>query len=222
METKEQQTVDLSQLTDEQLDELLKKREEKKRKDNEKKRIAYETDRDELVNKLVSRAMELNVLMRDFKKDAIERLEAFRERAQEYGEIRSHSKGGFSLRHSEGDIKVSYDRNTKIEYDERADHAAELIKDFLADMVKKRDQDAYEMIMSLLQKNKAGDFKPSLIMALISKRDRFADERWKKAIKLFEECHNTHLVSMSVSFYRKDQSGKDANIPLSLPSVSIE
>lgn len=215
-------TIDLTQLSDEQLDALLKQREDKKRKEAERKRLAYESERDKLILRLSKKAVEINALMTEFKRDAMERLEAFRERAQEYGEVRSHSKGGFSLRHSGGEYKVSFDRNTKIEYDERADHAADLIKDFLGDMIKKRDQDAYEMIMSLLQKNRAGDFKPSLIMALMSKRDRFGDSRWRKAIQLFEECHNTHLISMSVSFYRKDKSGKDSIIPLSLASIDIK
>ncbi len=222
MNTKEKQQIDLSQLTEEQLEQLLKERQEKKRKEAERKRAAYEKKRDELVSALVGDALKYHDQLKAFKKETVQKLEEFREMAQEYGEIRSTSKGGFSLRHSESGVKVSYDRNTKIEYDERADHAASLIKEFLQDMVKKRDQDAYELIMSLLQKNKSGDFKPSLIMALISKRDRFADERWQKAIKLFEECHNTHLVSMSVSFYRKDASGKDTNIPMSLPSINID
>lgn len=214
--------VDVSQLSDEELDRLLKERQEKKRREAEKKQVQYETDRDALVARLVDKARKLSESLAEFKAEAIREFKEFGDRAAEYGEIRSNSKGGYSLRHSQSLVKVVYGRNIKIEYDERADHAAGLIKDFLSDMIKKRDKDAYEMILTLLEKNKAGDFNPSMIGSLIKKRNRFNDPRWIRAIELFEECHNQHLISMGISFYTKNSQGKDVLIPLSLSSIEVD
>lgn len=223
METKQKkQTVDLSQLSEEELEKALKARKEKKRKEREKKKEEYEAKRDELVKRLVDDAMHIHTIMKEFKRDAIEELENFREVAREYGDIKRHSKGGFSLRHRESGAKVTYERNTKSEYDERADQAAELIREFLKDTVKKRYQEAYELISSLLAKNKAGDFNPSQIVKLIAMKDKFSDERWQKAIELFEECHNTILISMNVSFSQKNEMGKDINIPLTFASMDVK
>lgn len=222
METKEKQTVDLSQLSDKELQQLLKERKEKQRQQEERMKKEYEGKRDELVSVLVNEAVDIHRKMKRFKGETIQKLEVFREVAKAYGEIRSDSKGGFSLRHSKTGAKVTYERNTKSEYDERADMAAALIKEFLADMVKKKDKDAYELISSLLAKNKAGDFNPSMIVKLISMKNRFSDERWQKAVKLFEECHNTILISMNVSFKQKNDIGKDINIPLTFASINVE
>ena len=220
-ETKERQKVDLSSLSDEELQKALKQREEKLRQERQRRKQEYEAERDALVTDLVTKAHKLHKEMAEFKKEAYQKLEEFREKAKKYGDVRSHSKGGFSLRNSETGQKVTLERNTKAEYDERADLAASLIKEFLGDMVKKRDKDAYEMISSLLEKNKAGDFNPSMIVKLIRMKDRFNDERWQKAVELFEECHNTTLISMNVAFFQKNNSNKDVAIPLTFASLDV-
>lgn len=213
---------DISEMTSKELEQLLKDRKKKEAQEREKQRQKYEEERDKMVINFVNEALELHAKMASFKQRVITKLEEFRETAKEYGDVRSNSKGGFSLRRSDGEMVVVYERNVKSYYDERADMARDLIHDFLKDMVKSHDKNAYEFIQSLLVKNKQGDFHPSLIATLIKHEDRYSDDRWQKAIKLLKESLNQTDISMSVAFYVKDSQYKDSHISLSLPSIPVD
>jgi hypothetical protein len=209
----------LENLTSKELEELLKKRKAEEAKEYQQRRSEYEDKRNLLVEELVAEAGALRQIMMNFKAKANEKMEELRTISMEYGDIKKTSKGGFSLRSSSNGDKIQLRRNTKIEYDERAKMAEDLIKDFLNDMVKKKEKDAYELISSLLTKNKDGDYNPAMIGSLLEHKDRYDDERWQKAMTLFEESHNVILISMCTEFYKKNEQDKDIAISLSYASL---
>lgn len=214
--------IDLLQMSTEQLEAALLEKKAKERQDALKKREEYEERRNALVFRRIKQARRLSLLLNEFKRETLEELEAFSKEANMYGDIRSNSKGGFGLRHSETGEKVSLDRNVVSEYDERAAMAETLIKEFLEDKVKKRDVPTFKTINALLSKNKSGDFTPSQVARLLSIRDNYTDERWVKAIKLFEESYQVREISYSVSFFEKDGMNKDTPILLSFAAIPVE
>ncbi|MCF8327166.1 MAG: DUF3164 family protein [Bacteroidales bacterium] len=216
------QNYDVTQMTEEELEELLKAKREHKRKEQQRKREHYEQYRDQMTTEMVKVAKDLHDKMKEFKRQCMENMEHLREEAKRYGEISAKSKGGFSLRNQETGDKVVYERNVKTEYDERADIAAGLIWDFLGDKVKKRSKEDFNMISGFLAKNNAGDFNPTMIGRLLANRNNYSDERWVKAMDLFEESHNTVLISMNISFMRKNSAGKDVAIPLTFSSIALD
>ncbi len=216
--------VNLNELSAEQLLELEQQIEARKKQERTAKikaREAYEANRDALVADLVKEAKQLNEKMAMFKSRAIRFMEEFKEMANEYGDIKSSSKGGFSLRHSVTQEMVSFDRNATPEYDERAASAEELLKEFLEDTIKTRDVPTYRTITALMAKNKAGDFTPSRIGALLTVRDNYTDSRWVKAMELFEESFRVRDISYNVSFFAKDGMGKDQPIKLTFASLPV-
>lgn len=213
---------DLSKMTEQELEELLKAKREQSRKEQQRKREQYEQYRDEMTSEMVKVAKQLHDKMKEFKRQCMENMEHLREEAKKYGEISAKSKGGFSLRNTETGEKVVYERNVKTEYDERADIAASLIWDFLGDKVKKRSKEDFNMIAGFLAKNSAGDFNPTMIGRLLANRNNYSDERWVKAMDLFAESHNTVLISMNISFMRKNSAGKDVAIPLTFSSIALD
>jgi hypothetical protein len=213
--------IDLSQIPTADLEAYLAEKKKQERIEKLKARESYEAGRDVLVAQLVARAKVLNDQMRDFKQYAIDQLEAFRETANDYGDIRKNSKGGFSLRHRASGEMVSLDRNSVPEYDERAASAEELLKEFLEDKVKKRDLPTYRTIMALMERNKQGDLTPSRIGSLLKVKDNYDDARWIKAMELFEESFRIREISYSVSFFRKDSMQKDQAIVLTFASIPV-
>jgi hypothetical protein len=210
----------LKDLSLDELEALLEKRKKEEKEASRLARATYEAERDRLVTELISQAEKINQQMVAFKNEAVDKLEQFRETAKKYGDIRSNSKGGFSLRNTDQTLMVSYDRNTKSEYDERADLAEEQLRSFLEDKVKKRDRKAYRTIMALLTRNrKTGQFNPVGINSLLAIEDNYEDERWHKAMQLFKESYTNISISMSVSFYKKNDQDKDILIPLTFASL---
>jgi len=216
------QAIDLSNLSAADLEAALKEKRDQERREREARKAEYEAERHDLVMRLVKRAQELSEQLTEFKTVAVLQLDEFRKRADEYGDIRSNSKGGFSIRNANGTYKVAYERNVVSEYDERADIAEELLRDFLGDMVKKRDAQAYEVITGLLERGKKGDFNPAAVNALLKMKDKYSDQRWVKAMNLFIESFNTRLISMNVSFFKKNSMDKDVLIPLTFASIEPE
>jgi len=212
--------MEIDNLTEEQLEAMLEKKKAEKAEKQRLAKMSYERSRDLLVSELAEEAIVLHRQMVAFKNKAMERLEGFREAAKKYGDIRGNSKGGFSLRNKEQNLKVVLERNTKSEYDERAALAESLLKEFLEDKIKVKDKQTYRTITALMTRNKkTGDFNTTSINSLIAIEDNYQDERWHKAIKLFKESFSVVEVSMNISFYKKDQSGKDEVIPLTFASL---
>jgi len=211
----------IKQLSDEELKAELKRREQAQHDAEQQKREDYEATREQIVSQLTNEAQALSEAMIKFKQKAFTRLMNFRSMADQYGDVRSNSKGGFALRSADGMMRVALERNTKQEYDERANLGEQLIREFLTDMVKRRNLKTFELVTSLLQRGDKGEFNPANIQTLISKENLYDDARWKKAMQLFKEAHNTILISMNVAFYKKNDISKDALIPLTFASLPV-
>jgi len=218
---KQMENKKVSELTSEELKQLLAQKEEELKKEHQIKRDAYVLSRNKLVSALIEQAKQISETLTHFKKGCMHSLENHRIKANEYGDIRSNSKGGFGIRNNETGNLVRLERNVVHEYDERAQQAELLIKEFLEDKVKKKDLKTFKTITALLSKNKAGDFNPSQIANLLKVRDNYNDDRWTKAMQLFEEAYVEREISWSVSFFTKNAMGKDEPIVLSFPSIPV-
>ena len=95
----------------------------------------------------------------------------------------------------------------------------ELIKDFLADTVKKRDKDLYEILISFISRNANGDLEYAKVMNLMQHRDTFKDERWLSGLDLIKESFSIHFKAYSYEFKIKDKTGKWQPLNLSFTSI---
>ncbi len=206
-------------MSSKELEVLLKKKQEQEKKENEKNKKNYEKYRDDFVSSVVGDAIKLQKELIAKKTKTITAILDFKERAEKYSDVSSKSKGGFGLRSADGTKKIVYNRNVKSEYDERAKQAEELIKEFLIDKVKKKDKATFELIVSLMQKNKKGEYSTSLVSKLLKHENGYNDDRWSKAMTLFKESYNEVEISYSISFYTKDEQGKDQHINLNYSSL---
>ena len=217
--------INIDTLTPEQLKQLeqqIEAKKEAKRKEKLAARKNYETERDQMVNSLVKDAIDLHDTMSRFKAQAFHAFEQLRSLAAEYGDIPNNSKGGFSLRASDTKVKAALERNLVFEYDERCDLALNLLREFLEETIKKKDQQMYRTISTLLNKNTKGDMNPARVAELLKIKDNYADERWVKAMQLLQESYQEREVSYNVAFYVPDPTpNKDALVSLSFPSIPV-
>lgn len=205
--------------TEEQLEQMLAKKKAAKKAKREKERKEYEKNRDESVIDMTDKAKILGTKMVEFKKLCHELMDHQSAKLKEYGSMNKNSKGGFSITHSSGELRVTRTRSTQPHWDERSQKAVELIKDFLGDTVKKRDQDLYEILISFIQKNEKGDLEYDKVMHLLSHEDKFTDKRWMEGLKLIKESYSVHVRGYGYEFKVKDDQGKWLSIPLNFSSI---
>lgn len=202
-----------------ELEAMLKQKKAAQTKALEKARSEYEKGRDEMVSKVLTTARVLFTELSEFKTFCHIEMDKQAVKLAEYGEIRSNSKGGFSVTNSDDSMKVTRKRDTEPAWDERAGKAVELIKDFLGDTIKKRDVQLYTILMGFLEKNKAGDLEYSDVMNLYKHENEFNDPRWKEGLKLIKESFSNHLKGYGYEFKVKGEDGKWQKLYLNFSSL---
>lgn len=218
METNQEKTVD--QMTTEELEAYLNERKKNTVNEQNRKRKEYEKYVETNTSQLVRKALKLNSILTTFFENSTKTLDEMRERLNEYGAIRANSKGGFHLKTDDGKFKIVYRYSTSCDWDERAEKAEELLKDFLFDVLKKRDKEMFEVILGLIEKNKEGKLELSRIQTLYAKESLFSDPRWVEAIRLFKESFRPVSSKMRLEFYKRSEiSQKWEPIVLNLSSM---
>lgn len=211
--------MNTEELTEQELELLLQKKREQKRKDREHKKKAYESNRDVAVSTLMAEATQLHKLLKEFKGKVKETMTKQHAALADHGGIRANSLGGFTITHGNNELRVRQYRDTEPNWDERAGKAVELLKDFLGDAVKKRDKDMYDILMSFLERNQKGDLEYSKVFQLIQHREKYQDERWVKGLELLEESFSNHLKGFGYVFQVKDEHDKWQSLSLNFSSL---
>lgn len=211
----------VNEMTTQELEQLLaeKKKEEKARAVAARK--AYIKERDDVIQYLAAQALVLSSRLTKFAEDSHQMLQKQKVKLDEYGAIRKNSKGGFQITTEDGKYKIKYAYNSISDYDERADKAEALLKDFLKDMIKKKQKDdfSFEMVQSLLERNSAGKLEYSRVQRLYQYEDKHTDPRWVEAIKLFKESFLVRDSKMQVLIYERSEKGTYELIPLNFSSM---
>lgn len=217
--TTESQTIEKQEPSIEELEAMLKERKEAQRKKREKEKAKYEKERDQKVNTLIAEASDLCSQLEAFKKKCHTEMQDQHVKLTDYGMIRKNSQGGFSITHSNEQYRVVRRRDTTPQWDERGEKAIMLIKEFLHDSVKKRDKDMFEVLMTFLERNKAGDLEYSKVMDLLAHRNKFSDERWSEGLELLEQSFSLHFKGYNYEFKHKDEHGSWENLQLNFSSL---
>ncbi len=211
--------TDQKDYTEQELEQMLAKKKAATKAKREKEKEAYEKKRDAAVLDMLDKAQILGKKMVEFKQLCHELMNEQSIKLKEYGTMSKNSKGGFSITHSGGELRVTRTRATQPHWDERSDKAVALIQDFLADTVKKRDKDLYEILISFITKGENGKLEYDKVMHLLSHEDKFDDKRWIEGLKLIKESYSVHVRGYGYEFKVKDEKGKYQSIPLNFSGI---
>lgn len=213
--------LDIDELTLEQIEELAEKKRKKMKADLEKGRIKYEEDKDHLIHQQILVARHINASLMEFKKGASEALSKFYHRMMEYGGVKKGNKGSFQIETSDDNMRIVYSRNVTFGFDERGDIAAEKIKMWVETMVKKKDKDFYNFVISLLDKSKQDGYDPRNIHKLYKFENKFDHQLYQEGIALFKEAYKEMSSTYYIRYFEKDKEGKWQSIQLNWSAIEI-
>lgn len=193
---------------------------EKEQQELEKaEREEYVKLRDTTIINLCVKASGLSEMLHAFNDIAFKSMQQQQEALSKYGKMRKNSKGGFMLTTEDGEFRVKYAYNSESYYDERADKAAELLKDFINDFIKKKDKGAAAMIMDLLARNNKGQLEYGRISKLYQREKDYTDPRWTEAIQLFKESYQQRDSKYMLYFYKRNSKNEYEMINLNFSSI---
>ncbi len=202
-----------------ELETLIKEKKQEQAQLQEEEKKVYEQEKDKTIASIFEKVGYLSETLASFKTDCHDMMEHQATKLEEYGKLRSNSKGGFSITNTDGSLKITRRRDTEPVWDERSNKAMQLIKDFLGDAIKKRDIKMYEILMSFLERNSNGDLEYNRVMELYKHEDKFDDERWKEGLRLIKESFSKTLKGFGYEFKYKDTNGKWQNASLNFSSL---
>jgi len=208
-------TIDIKQLSTEELEAALAQKKEAERKERENQRKSYESLKKETIEDLAPVAEELSRSILRFRDKAFTQLGSLYELLQDYSKRHQDGKGNFKIENEE--FKIIFKRQGKGTFDERSEQAEKHIIDFLNTKYD-GDIDTKDLILSLMERKK-GDLDINMIQKLYSMEDRFDDENWREGIRLLKESYSFKHSKDYISFFKKGRNNQWEGINLNFSSI---
>lgn len=143
--------------------------------------------RDGLVGEIITRAIELNKALAEFKRLGFEDIAAFVDLSStEYGVSLGGKKGNVTLHTFDGQYKIQRAAQDRIAFDERLQAAKALIDQCLADWTVNASPEIHAIINRAFKTEKEGEVNTGAILAL--RRLDISDERWQQAMVAIGEA----------------------------------
>jgi hypothetical protein len=213
--------IDISQLTAEEKAQLIataKQIEEQEKAQAVERKKSYEEIRHATVTDCLKKVRGLASQMREYHSSMMPNVMAFGELMREFGDMPKKSKGGFSIMNDAQTERVTLHLRKIGEFNELADMAEQHIKDFLEREIKSSSPDAYELIITLLERKK-GKIEYSRAMQILQYESKFNDPDWKKGCELLKQSFNITSSKFYLEFEQKNENGSWERIDLNFASL---
>jgi len=199
----------LTNLSSEQLEELLKQKKEKERRTALIRKEAYEGIRAELLQRIEQKVRAVSGDVKGLFDFIVNETGAFYEVMKEYGQLRKIDQMSFLIPSESFRIEVKTNKVKK--FDERADIAASRLIEFLQDWIKQSnkgsDDPMYQLAMMLLERNKYGDLDYKSISKLYELEQKFGSEEYSEIMQLFRESNIVEGTETNFYFWEKTPLG---------------
>ena len=204
-ETTMEKKVDVSAMSKEEKAALLAQLQTEAQTDRLARRENYEALRREFIKDVKIRVTNIAVQTSDFKKWLDGEAKAFFEVMKDYGQVTRDGQQSYSI--STEDFKLEVKSNKIKKFDERADMAADRLLEYLKGYMERSqngtDDPMYQMAMTLLERNKAGDLDYKSISKLYELEDKF-DGEYGEIMALFKESNVVQSTALNYYFSKRD------------------
>ena len=204
-----EKTMRWSDLTVEEIADLLKKKQQEQKEHKMNKRAAYEGIRADLVYKIECAVKRVAGDVQDLYNFVSKETLAFRDIMGEYGALRRENQMSYTL--EEGDFRIEVKTNKVKGFDERADLAATRLIEFLtkwiSDSEKGKNDPMYQLAMTLMERNKYGDLDYKSISKLYELEEDFANEEYSAIMVLFRESNVVEGTAINFYFWERNSMG---------------
>ena len=202
--------MNIKDMSKEERAQLLAELQNEEKKSRIERRETYEGLRASFMKEVEENVVELTNAVGLFKEWLAQEVESFVSIMKEYGQVRKSDQRSYMI--TDGDFRLEISSNKVKGFDERADLAAERLIDYLKRYMKQSekgsDDPMYQMAMTLLERNKAGDLDYKSISKLYELEDKF-DSEYSEIMTLFKEANVIQKNAVNYYFSKKNQ---DTNV----------
>lgn len=175
--------------------------------------------RDELVKELHRKAKAINALLADFKRQAMDDVEAFIElSAEKYGAHLGGKKGNVTLATFDGELKLIRSITEHIVFDERLQAAKALIDSCLNRWTEGSRSEIKVLISKAFQTDKQGKINTQRVLEL--RNLDIDDDEWKQAMEAISDSIKITGTKAYMRFLERGLDDNYSNLPLDFAAVS--
>lgn len=158
--------------------------------------------RDEVVRELSAKAEDINRQIKEFKKEAFEKLDQFLDKSFErYGVKAPEGKGNITFKTFNGTYKIQIKNVSFIEFDETIHAAKKLIDNCLKRWASGADQNLQIVVNDAFKVDKKGNLDKAAILKLTTYE--IDDEEWKAAMEAIRDSIRESFRRRYMNFYRR-------------------
>lgn len=201
METK----VNIKDLSKEERAKLLAELQDEEKQNRIERRETYEGLRASFMKEVEENVVEITNAVGLFKEWLAQEVEGFVAIMKDYGQVRKSDQRSYTI--TDGNFRLEIASNKVKGFDERADLAAERLIDYLKRYMQQSEKGAddpmYQMAMTLLERNKAGDLDYKSISKLYELEDKF-DAEYSEIMGLFKEANVVQKNAVNYYFSKRN------------------
>jgi hypothetical protein len=176
--------------------------------------------KDELAKQLVAKAIELQVVMAEFKHLAMQQMDDLMELlAQEHGVNLGGKKGNVSIRSFDQSLKVTVQVQERIELGPELTLAKKLIDECLNAWTEGGNQNIRALVNKVFATDKQGTLNPQRILTLRNLEISDDTGKWQQAMNIIAESVSVVDSSRFIRFYRSDKNGQEEAVSLDIAKL---
>ena len=174
--------------------------------------------RNDLVNELAAKALELHERLTAFKASALGDIDSFVElSAERYGVKLGGKKGNVTLDTFNGQFRIERQVAEHIAFDEGLQAAKALIDECLREWTQGGNANVRTLVDHAFRVDKKGKLNTGAILGL--RRLKIDDESWSRAMTAISESITVMGTCMYVRVYRRDENGRYNIIALDMAAL---
>lgn len=208
--------IDLSTLSEKDLQAELKRRSITKEREASKARKEYKADKEDFTKITANKFLQLQSELKTLKDYTIAQANNLYNRMYELNGKEPKEQKSLSIKNADATIKVTVDRQDKFEFTDEAVVHINAIKDIFKEKFAARNRGLYNLLDSLLIKNSKMDYDPKLLAKARRQVRELGDDNLIAEFDKLDECQKVVGTAQYCRVHVKSDKGwKDVTLNFS-------
>ncbi len=210
-------TKPISEMTAAEIKVYLKQKETEEKKQIETRKKAYETDKQNYLNEVLTRFQEVNGILSTLKQESIVHAENFNSLKYELDGKEVKEAKSFELKND--NIKIVVETQERFDFNDQAIVHINAIKDIFKAKFENRNKGFYDLLDSILMKNTKGEYDAKLLTKARNKARELGDENLMSEFDKLNDCLIVVGSAKYIRVYTKDDKNRWKDVSLNFSSL---
>ena len=210
-------TKPISEMTASEIEAFLKEKKASETKQQEIRKKAYETDKENFLNEVSTKFKELQTILSDVKNDTIIHSENFNALKYQLEDKAVKEAKSFELKND--NVKIVVENQDKFDFNDSAIVHINAIKDIFRAKFEGRNKGFYNLLDSILMKNAKGDYDAKLLNKARREAKELGDDALMEEFDKLNDCLVVVGTAKYVRVYTKDDKNRWKDVSLNFSSI---